>query len=63
MVMIWSRLPKTLNGKKIEVPIKKVLMGSSLEDAVNIDSLSNPTSLEFFIEYRKRVIVGKIGRN
>lgn len=52
-----------MNGKKIEVPIKKVLMGSSLEDAVNIDSLSNPTSLEFFIEYRKRVIVGKIGRN
>lgn len=48
-------LPKTLNGKKIEVPIKKILMGTPIEQAVNEGSLVNSESLKYFIEFEKRI--------
>ncbi|MCM3584795.1 acetoacetate--CoA ligase [Mesobacillus maritimus] len=48
-------LPKTLNGKKIEVPIKKILMGVPFEQAVNADSLLNPETLQYFVEFRENI--------
>jgi len=50
-----KELPKTLNGKKIEVPIKRILMGTRVEEAVNMGSLLNPDSLEYFIEFYKNM--------
>lgn len=47
-------LPRTLNGKKVEIPVKKVLMGESLEHVVNKGALSNPQSLQFFIQLQKK---------
>ena len=44
-----QEVPRTLNGKKLEVPIKKILSGISVDDAVSKDALSNPYSLEFFV--------------
>ncbi|MDX2055944.1 MAG: acetoacetate--CoA ligase [Polyangiaceae bacterium] len=41
-------VPRTLSGKKLEVPIKKILMGQPLEGAVSRDTLKNPAALEFF---------------
>ena len=49
-----EEVPRTLNGKKLEVPIKKILMGVPPEQAVNRGSMSNPQSLEFFIEMSKK---------
>ena len=46
-----AELPKTLNGKKLEVPIKKILMGVPVEKAVNIGSLQNPESLQYFLDF------------
>lgn len=46
-----EEVPRTLNGKKLEVPIKKLLMGIPLERAVNKGSMANPESLHFFIEF------------
>jgi acetoacetyl-CoA synthetase len=45
-----KQIPRTLNGKKMEVPIRKILLGHPLEKSVNPDSMSNPDSLPFFIE-------------
>lgn len=45
-----ASVPRTLNGKKLEVPIKKILLGAPLEKAVNKGSLSNPESMQFFLE-------------
>lgn len=45
-----KEIPMTLNGKKLEIPVKKILMGASVEKAVNKGSLANPHSLEFFVE-------------
>ncbi|OUM90111.1 MAG: acetoacetate-CoA ligase [Bacillus thermozeamaize] len=48
-----EQIPRTLNGKKMEVPIRRILLGHPLEKAVNPDSMSNPESLPFFIELAK----------
>ncbi|MCM3569525.1 acetoacetate--CoA ligase [Neobacillus mesonae] len=53
-----EELPKTLNGKKLEVPIKKILMGTPVEKAVNLGSLANPASIEFFVEFKQRMDEG-----
>jgi acetoacetyl-CoA synthetase len=41
-------LPRTLNGKKLEVPIKRILSGVDVEKAVNPDTLANPGALGEF---------------
>src|ERR671916_692300 len=41
-------VPKTLNGKKLEVPVKKILSGTPPDEAASRDSLSNPESLDRF---------------
>ncbi|HLR09347.1 MAG TPA: acetoacetate--CoA ligase [Bacillota bacterium] len=44
-------LPKTLNGKKLEIPVKKILMGKRVDQVVNKGSLSNPDSLDYFVQF------------
>lgn len=46
-------IPYTISGKKTETPVKKVLMGKDPAKVVNIGSLKNPASLQFFIDLRK----------
>jgi acetoacetyl-CoA synthetase len=46
-----SEVPCTLNGKKLEVPVKKILCGIPVQEAVNVDSMSNPDSIKFFVEF------------
>jgi acetoacetyl-CoA synthetase len=43
-------IPKTLNGKKLEVPVKKILSGTPPEEAASKESLSNPESLDRYVE-------------
>lgn len=42
-------VPRTLSGKILEVPVKRILMGEDPARAVSRDSLSNPEALDFFI--------------
>ncbi len=44
-------IPRTLSGKKLEVPIKKLLMGEPVERVVNPGSLANPEALEFYVRF------------
>jgi len=44
-------IPMTLTGKKLEVPVKKILSGVPLEKAANPGSLANPESLDFFVRF------------
>jgi acetoacetyl-CoA synthetase len=48
-------IPKTLNGKKLEVPVKKILSGTPPEKAASKDSLSNPESLDRFAELAEKI--------
>jgi acetoacetyl-CoA synthetase len=44
-------IPKTLTGKKMEVPVRKILMGVSAEKAANRSAMVNPHALDFFTDY------------
>ncbi|MDQ2583227.1 acetoacetate--CoA ligase [Saccharothrix yanglingensis] len=44
-----DEVPRTLNGKKCEVPVKKILAGTPPERAVSRDALRNPASLDPFL--------------
>ena len=44
-------VPRTLNGKKVEVPVKKLLLGAPAEEVVNPGSLRNPEALRFFARF------------
>jgi acetoacetyl-CoA synthetase len=48
-------IPRTLNGKKLEVPVKKILSGTPPDQAASKDSLSNPESLDRFAELAERI--------
>ncbi|GAA0509271.1 acetoacetyl-CoA synthetase [Saccharopolyspora subtropica] len=47
-----DEVPRTLNGKKLEVPVKKILTGTPPERAVSRDALQNPAALEPFVQLR-----------
>jgi len=46
-----KEVPRTLSGKKLEVPVKKLLLGGDPLKVVNRDSMANPLSFDFFVEY------------
>jgi acetoacetyl-CoA synthetase len=44
-----AEVPRTLSGKVLEVPVKRILMGDAPERAASLDSLANPRALDYFI--------------
>ncbi len=53
-VLQVAEIPRTLSGKVLEVPVKKILTGTPPEDAASRDSLANPAALDYFIELAER---------
>jgi acetoacetyl-CoA synthetase len=45
-----AEVPRTLSGKVLEVPVKRILTGTPPEQAASRDSLANPRSLDYFVE-------------
>jgi acetoacetyl-CoA synthetase len=45
-----AEVPRTLSGKVLEVPVKRILTGTAPEQAASRDSLANPASLDYFVE-------------
>jgi acetoacetyl-CoA synthetase len=48
-----EEVPRTLSGKVLEVPVKRILMGTPVEKAASRDSLANPAALDYFVEMAK----------
>ncbi len=48
-----AEIPRTLSGKKLEVPVKKLLLGGDPAKVVNRDSMANPDSFDAFIAYAR----------
>jgi acetoacetyl-CoA synthetase len=46
-----SAIPYTLTGKKMEVPVRRILMGVPVEKAANRAAMANVDSLDYFIHY------------
>jgi acetoacetyl-CoA synthetase len=47
-------VPRTLSGKVLEVPVKRILMGTPAAQAASRDSLANPAALDYFTEMAAR---------
>lgn len=46
-------VPTTLTGKKMEVPVRKILLGFPLEKAANPSAMANPHALDWFVEFAR----------
>jgi acetoacetyl-CoA synthetase len=48
-----EEVPYTLSGKKMEVPIRKILLGYDIKKAINLGAMRNPQTIDFFSEFAK----------
>src|SRR5690606_7449651 len=46
-----AEVPRTMSGKKLEVPVKKILLGQPVDKSVNRDSMANPGSIDWFVRF------------
>ena len=49
-----DEVPRTLSGKALEVPVKRILMGQPADTATSRESLANPEALDYFVELAER---------
>jgi acetoacetyl-CoA synthetase len=50
-VVVVPEVPKTLTGKLLEVPVKRLLMGRAVQEAASRDALANPDALDWFVRF------------
>lgn len=50
-----DEVPRTLTGKKMELPVRKILLGAAAEAVASPDAMANPQSLRFFVEFAQRL--------
>jgi acetoacetyl-CoA synthetase len=50
-IVQMPEVPRTLSGKKLEVPVKKLLLGAPPEKAANRDSLANPDAFDAYVAF------------
>ncbi len=49
-----AEVPRTLSGKKQELPIKKLLLGQPLEKVLNRDAMANPHCLDWYVDFAQQ---------
>jgi acetoacetyl-CoA synthetase len=52
-IVAIPEVPRTLSGKKMELPIKKLLLGQPLEKVAHADAMANPASLAWFVAFAR----------
>jgi len=57
-IVAVPEVPRTLSGKKLEVPIKRLLLDESIDRIVNRDALANPGSLAWYVQFAQRIRAG-----
>jgi acetoacetyl-CoA synthetase len=50
-----EEIPRTLSGKKVEVPVRKILLGIPPEQAANLDALRNPETMQLFVDLAHKI--------
>ena len=53
MQQFIPEVPRTLSGKKMEVPVRKILLGHPIERSANPDAMANPASLDWFVAFAR----------
>ncbi len=54
-IIVVPDIPYTISGKKLEAPVKKILLGMSIDNAANKGAMRNPASLDFFIKMKEKI--------
>jgi acetoacetyl-CoA synthetase len=54
-VHVVPEVPRTLSGKVLEVPVKRILTGTPPDEAASRESLANPAALDWFVELAGRL--------
>ncbi|HSQ70855.1 MAG TPA: acetoacetate--CoA ligase, partial [Rubrivivax sp.] len=57
-----AAVPRTLSGKKMELPVKKLLLGAAPEAVLNRDAMANADSIDWFIAFAARRAAHAAGR-
>lgn len=52
-IIAAPEIPRTLSGKKQELPIKKLLLGHPIEKVINRDAMANPGCLDWYCEFAR----------
>lgn len=53
-----AEVPRTLSGKKQELPVKKLLLGQPMDKVVNPDAMANPGCLAWYVDFAARRAAG-----
>jgi len=53
-ILAVPEIPRTLSGKKQELPVKKLLLGQPVEQVVNRDAMANPRCLDWYVEFARQ---------
>ena len=48
-------IPYTISGKKVEIPIKRILMGEKPEAVISQDALRNPVAINWYVDFTKKL--------
>jgi acetoacetyl-CoA synthetase len=54
VVVQVAAIPRTLSGKKMELPVKKLLMGAAPDKVLNRDAMANAGSIDWFVEFARQ---------
>ena len=46
-----AEVPRTLSGKKQELPIKKLLLGQPIDKVINKEAMANPACLAWYVDF------------
>ena len=60
-VFAVPEIPRTLSGKKQELPIKKLLLGHAIEKVVNKDAIANPACLDWYLDFARDHLAREAG--
>ena len=59
MIRAVPAIPRTLTGKKLEAPVKRILRGAAADEVASRDSLLDPTALDHFVELARAMPVSE----
>jgi acetoacetyl-CoA synthetase len=57
-----SEIPYTLSGKKMEIPVRRILMGWPVEKSASREAMKNPEALVFFTRFAELLLQGSVAK-
>ena len=60
-IFVVAEIPRTLSGKKQELPVKKLLLGHPVEKVINRDAMANPGCLDWYLDFARSYLSKQAG--